>query len=76
LSVGKKVSLVWTGVLLVSLVSVSALGRRIGPDNFGYRASDEVPFLWEPLSPVEGGSGANVITQDDRNNVPVRIHGE
>ena len=51
--------------IFTCLFSLSASARNIGPDNFGYRASDEVPFLWDQLSPDEGGTASNVIGQLD-----------
>lgn len=46
-------------------LSASSFARTIGPDPFGYTASDETTFQWIGLAPAEGGSGASQIRQED-----------
>lgn len=59
--------LLCAAALLIPFVSIAAPSGTgtIGPDPFGYIATDATPFEWIELAPAAGGSGANEIRQED-----------
>lgn len=47
-------------LLAALLPGGSALALTIGPDAFGYHATDEVIYEWEEIAPAAGGSGTEL----------------